>query len=229
MPIEKVSDFNYNCTVSINLLDYHDLGGKMKKFFHDYSYNIVKMFVNQFAISIFGVSLTFATTSAHGESTGFDTLTFIVSLFAVLFYLFLIYTLAWEVGAKDKISVDVGKKPYRPHLGILLSLMANIPNIFAAVLYLIATLIGSENMMFIVRLIATLIQGMYFGIITAVGLSIGGTYVQLNALWPTFFIMVIPAMLTSWLAYYLGHKNIRLFAFLSSNPNKDKTPPTIKR
>ena len=90
----------------------------MRKFFHDYSYNIVKMFVNQFAISIFGVSLTFATTSAHGESQGFDTLTVVVSILSVLFYLFLIYTLAWEIGAKDKISVDAGKKPYRPHLGI---------------------------------------------------------------------------------------------------------------
>ena len=75
------------------------------------------MFVNQFAISIFGVSLTFATTSAHGEAQGFDTLTVVVSILSVLFYLFLIYTLAWEIGAKDKISVDVGKKPYRPHLG----------------------------------------------------------------------------------------------------------------
>ena len=98
----------------------------MKNFFHDYSYNIVKMFVNQFAISIFGVSLTLATTQAHIESSGFDTFTLVVSIFAVAFYLFLIYTLAWEIGAKDKISVDVGKKPYRPHLGILLSLVVLI-------------------------------------------------------------------------------------------------------
>ena len=201
----------------------------MKKFFHDYSYNTVKMFVNQFAISIFGVSLTFATTSAHGESTGFDTLTVVVSLLSVLFYLFLIYTLAWEIGAKDKISVDVGKKPYRPHLGILLSLFANIPNLIAALFYLIATIAGSEDMMFIVRLVATLIQGMYFGLITAVSLPIGGAYVQLNALWPTFFIMVIPAMLTSWLAYYLGHKNIRLFAFITDKPKDNGDAPKIKK
>ena len=201
----------------------------MKKFFHEYSYNIVKMFVNQFAISIFGVSLTFATTSAHGEAEGFDTLTVVVSLLSVLFYLFLIYTLSWEIGAKDKISVDVGKKPYKPHLGILLSLMANIPNIVAALFYLFATLIKSENMLFVVRLVATLIQGMYFGIITAVSLPIGNTYVQLNALWPTFFIMVIPAMLTSWLAYYLGCKNIRLFAFLTEKPKADGEAPKIKK
>lgn len=202
----------------------------MKKFFHDYSYNIVKMFVNQFAISIFGVSLTLATTQAHIESAGFDTFTLIVSIFAVMFYLFLIYTLAWDIGAKDKISVDVGKKTYRPHLGILLSLFANIPNILAAILYTIATIIGSESMMFIIRLIATLLQGMYFGIITAVSLPIGGAYVQLNSLWPTFFLMTIPAMLTSWLAYFLGHRNIRIFAFLTKKPLKDSSDqPKIKK
>ena len=202
----------------------------MKKFFHDYSYNIVKMFVNQFAISIFGVSLTLATTQAHIESSGFDTFTFVVSIFAVAFYLFLIYTLSWEIGAKDKISVDVGKKPYRPHLGILLSLVANIPNILAAILYTIATLIKSESMMFVVRLAATLIQGMYFGIITSVSFPVGDTYVQLNSLWPTFFLMVVPAMLTSWLAYYLGNKNFRIFAFFSKKPSPESSEqPKIKK
>ncbi len=202
----------------------------MKKFFHEYSYNIVKMFVNQFAISIFGVSLTLATTQIHIESSGFDTFTLIVSIFAVLFYLFLIYTLSWEIGAKDKISVDVGKKPYRPHLGLLLSLIANIPNILMAILYLIATIIGSNNMMFIMRLIATLLQGMYFGIITSVSLPVSGTYVQLNSLWPTFFMICIPAMLTSWLAYFLGQKNFRIFAFINKRADKnDSDAPKIKK
>lgn len=79
---------------------------------------------------------------------------------------------------------------------------------------------GASNMTFIVRLIATMLQGMYFGIITSVSLPLGGEYVQLNSLWPTFFLMVIPAMLTSWLAYFLGLKNFRFFSFISS-----KKPP----
>lgn len=199
----------------------------MKSFFHDYSYNIVKMFVNQFAISIFGFSLTIATTSAHTGSEGFDLLTFVVSIFAVIFYLFLIYTLAWDIGAKDKVSVDVGKKPYRPHLGILLSLIANIPNLLLALLYAIGALARSSDMTFIVRLIATLLHGMYFGIITSVSLPIGGAYVQLNNLWPTFFLMVIPAMLISWLGYFLGLKNFRFFSFTSKKNPLDE--PKIKK
>ena len=194
----------------------------MKGFFHDYSYNVVKMFVNQFAISIFGFSLTIATTSAHVGSAGFDFLTFIVSIFAVIFYLFLIYTLAWEIGAKDKISVDIGKKPYRPHFGLLLSLVANIPNLILAALYLIATLAKSSNMTFVFRLIATLIQGMYFGIITSISLPVSGAYVQLNSLWPTFFLMVVPAMVTSWLAYFLGMKNFRFFSFIGTKKSSNE-------
>ena len=186
------------------------------------------MFVNQFAISIFGVSLTFATTSAHGESQGFDTLTVVVSILSVLFYLFLIYTLSWEIGAKDKISVDVGKKPYRPYLGVLLSLAANIPNLLLALLYAIATLAKSSSMTFVVRLIATILQGMYFGIITSVSLPLGGEYVQLNSLWPTFFLMAIPAMLTSWLAYFLGLKNFRFFSFIN-NKKPPVDEPKIKK
>lgn len=205
----------------------------MKRFFHDYSYNIVKMFVNQFAISIFGMSLTLATTQIYVDNTtasGFDTFTFVVSIFAVLFYLFLIYTLSWEIGAKDKISVDSGKKPYRPYLGLLMSLVANVPNLIVAVLYAIATIARAESMLFIVRFVATLLQGMYFGIITAVSLPIGGAYVQLNSLWPTFFLMSVPAMLTSWLAYFLGHKDFRLLSFVTKHSAKQSSDsPTLKK
>lgn len=194
----------------------------MKGFFHDYLYSVVKMFVNQFAIAIFGTSLTFATTHAHLEATGFDTLTLIVSIFSIVFYLYLIYTLTWEIGAKDRISVDVGKKPYRPHLGLILSLLANIPNIIIAVIYLIGSLVSAEQMMFVVRLIGSLLQGMFFGIIITVELPFGasGAYVAANTLWPTFFIIIIPALITCWIAYYMGFKNFRLFGSTAVNNNK---------
>ena len=205
----------------------------MKKFFHDYSYNIVKMFVNQFAISLFGFSLTLATTQIYVSkkaTSGIDVLTLLVSIFAVMFYLFLIYTLAWEIGAKDRISVDSGKKPYRPYLGLLLSLVANIPNLCAALIFAIAAIFNASSVMFIVRFIATIIQGMYFGIITALSLPIGGTYVQLNSLWPTFFLITVPAMFTSWLGYLLGHKEFRLLASVFNKQSKtDSTSQNTKK
>lgn len=202
----------------------------MRKFFHDYFYSVVKMFVNQFAIAIFGTSLAFATTRAHLEEAGFDTLTLIVSIFSVIFYLFLIYTMTWEIGAKDRIAVDTGRKPYRPHLGFWLSLMANIPNLVIAALCLAASLMGNGDMMFLVGLIGTLLQGMYFGAMITIKLPLGagGAWVASNTLWPTFFIIIIPALLTCWLAYYLGHKNFRISSlFISEKKAEEK--PKIKK
>ena len=201
----------------------------MKKFFHEYSYNIVKMFVNQFAIALFGFFLAMATMGINPESESFDWLTFIVGIFAAVFYLFLIYTLAWDIGAKDKISIDVRKKPYRPHLGLLISLVANIPNLALAFLNIFSTL-GNEsegsNSLFkdgirvIIRLAPEFFNGMYYGIIDSLRIIIKGELIPLNRLWPTFFLTIIPAMLTSWLAYFLGLKNFRFFSFISS-----KKPP----
>jgi hypothetical protein len=111
---------------------------------------------------------------------------------------------------------------------VLLSLAANIPNLLLALLYAIATLAKSSSMTFVVRLIATMLQGMYFGIITSVSLPLGGEYVQLNSLWPTFFLMAIPAMLTSWLAYFLGLKNFRFFSFIN-NKKPPVDEPKIKK
>ncbi len=198
----------------------------MKKFFHDYSYSIIKMFVNQFAIAIFGTALTFATTHAHSGSDKFDTLTLVVSIFSILFYLFLIYTLTWEIGAKDRISVDMGKKTFNPHLGLLLSAIANIPNIILAVLYMFADIFNSENAKFLFRLFASLLEGMYFGAIATVRLSVGGAWVQLNEFSITFFVIIIPALITCWVAYYLGFKNFR---FIAPDPQKASTKPNIKK
>lgn len=203
----------------------------MRKFFHDYFYSTVKMFINQFAIAIFGTSLVFATTRAHLDSEGFDVLTLVVSIFSVIFYLFLIYTMTWEIGAKDRIAVDTGRKQYRPHLGFWLSCIANIPNFAIAVLYLGATIFGNNDIRFLVGLIGSLLQGMYFGAMITIKLPLGagGAYVAVNSLWPTFFIIIIPALLTCWLAYYLGFKNFRIGSLFVVEKKNNEAPPKMKK
>ena len=67
----------------------------MKDFLNNYSYSAVKMFVNQFAISIFGAMLSMATTVG-----GNDTISIVVSIFAILFYLVLAYFLCVELYLK---------------------------------------------------------------------------------------------------------------------------------
>ena len=60
-------------------------GGVMKNLYKQYSYNVIRDILNQFAISIFGALLSMATSAAES-----NTLSIVVSIFAILFYLFLL-------------------------------------------------------------------------------------------------------------------------------------------
>ena len=177
------------------------------------------MFVNQFAISIFGSVLAMAT-----ASSGNNTLTLVVSIFAILFYLFLLYTMTWEVGAKDKISVDVGKKEYRPYVGILMALIANIPNMIIALLYTIAYpfmhIAGSwaVNVAAGARIAAIITEGMYLGATSVI--SIGE--LTLRDYWWTYFLIIVPALITCGVAYFLGHKNFRFFGVITQRKSDNK-------
>ena len=173
----------------------------MKVFFNRYGYSIVKMFLYQFAISLFGTSLAMSTIATNNK-----TLTIVVSIFAVLFYLFLLYVLVWDIGAQDKVSVDVGKKLYKPFTGVVLALVANALNFINAILCSILALLaffGAEGTGKVLSVITTLyrviFEGMYLGLIT-----------QLNIAdkWWTYFVIIIPSIITASVAYLLGHKNI---------------------
>ena len=188
----------------------------MKKFFHDYSYSAIKLFVTQIALSIFGIALYTATFFE------LETLCLILSIFAVAFYLFLIYLPVWEIGAKDRISVDVGKKPYRPHTGLLIGLCANIPNLLLAIF----SIFSHE----VVITIAKLIQGMYWGLISMIRLPIDAKYVPISSFVITYFIIIIPALLTCWMAYYLGHRNFKISSLFTPEKNEKKAEaPKIKK
>lgn len=189
----------------------------MKKFFHDYSYSIVKMFVNQFAIAIFGIAL-FTPTFKN-----MPTLNLVTSIFAIIFYLFLIYVLTWEIGAKDRIAVDVGKKPYRPHTGLVMSFVANIPNLLLAIICTVTALINPAKQFWA---IPTLLNGMYWGVIRNVKLPYGGTFVPLSEFWITFYVMIVPALITCWIAYIMGFKNIRIIA---KPPKSPADKPNLKK
>lgn len=196
----------------------------MKVFFHKYGYNIVKMFLYQFAVSLFGSTLAMATTSS-----GNRTLTIVVSICAVLFYLFLLYVMTWEIGAQDKIAVDVGKKEYRPFTGFVMSAIANIINFVIAIVFTVgypSMMAGEEwgsNICAVVKVLLFLLEGMYLGVATAIKIDVAGISQALNNLWWPYFLMPLPAILTCGIAYYLGHKNIHFTSVvLYQEPNKKK-------
>lgn len=173
----------------------------MKAFFERYSYESVRLALNQVAISMFGFAL--AMTSVKAES---DSLLLWSSIASIVFYLALTYGSAHKTGSGDRLSIQYGKIPYRPYLGLVLSLIANSVNLILAALITVGQLTGIGGLESIPRFIALLIQGMYQGLLATV--KIGET--PLNGIWWSYFIITIPAMLIATLGYIAGAKDFHI-------------------
>lgn len=185
----------------------------MKAFFSKYGYNIFKLFLNQFAIALFGIALAVACGKAQN-----NTLQWVTSVFAVLFYLFLEYAAMWEIGAKDGISAVARKTSRKLWRGAVIALCANVLNILLAILILpgvIAPGTKAQGFSSVVSVIALMIEGMYTGILAQPfrGLS-------LNQYAWVYFAIIVPAVLVSAGAYILGSYDLHLTNILIPK-NKD--------
>lgn len=194
----------------------------MKNLFRDHSYDMVKMFLNQFATAIFGFSLALAAGKAQNP-----TLRNVTSICAIVFYLFLLYTMTWEIGFKERISVLHGKIPNQPYKGALISLFANIPNLLFAIMITLGTFLQVTffgNLGAFGKSAALLLEGMYTGVLAN---AVGG--VQLNSLWYMYFVILLPSILTCGIAYFLGLKDIKFTSLFNQEyPESDREPKQKK-
>ena len=183
----------------------------MKVFLREHSYSMVKLFLNQIGLTVFGTMLALATAQN-------DTLLLASSIFSIVFFLVLNYTSGWELGARDKIRVDAGRQRAMPAKGLYIALGANLPNLILALLMGIGILIntkGSLSMTLVCNAIARLMNGMYLGVITLLQNVIGA---DITAVWWWFIIITLPALFIGWLSYYLGLKNFRILSIFGINP-----------
>ena len=169
----------------------------MKAFFSKYGYTMIKLFLNQFAIALFGIAL--ATACAN---SGNYTLLLIVSIAAIVFYLFLQYAVMWEVGAKDGISAVARHESRRLWRGLVIAVGGNIVNILLAVLILPSSFV-QNGVSAICKTVSMLIQGMYMGIL-AQPVGDGG----LVDFWWMHILIILPALLVCSGAYILGNYNL---------------------
>ena len=182
------------------------------KFFKQNSYDITKLFIYQIGMTVFGLILSFASImSKNGAKNG---LTLAFGIFSACFYLYLIYAVMWDLGSKDKIRVDSGRKAADKLHGVKLMLVAQVPNIVIVALMWAGALLQNTNeslssMLYgIGHPIAIFIQGMYLGIVSQFTTK---EAMLLNALMYT--LTILPAVLASGVGYILGLKDIR---FLTS-------------
>lgn len=190
----------------------------MKQFFSTHSYNIVKMFLNQFAIAIFGLVLVLA--AGQADNTALRNVT---SAFSIVFYLFLLYVMTWEIGFRDKVSVETGKKKRNPFTGALISLCANSINFLLAIFIALASVFNVEvlsNIGGVCATAAVLLEGMYTGLLAN---HVGGA--ALNSYSFVYFLLPIPAILTCGVAYQLGLHDIKFTSLFDHvYPESDREP-----
>ena len=139
---------------------------KIKNFFHNNGYIIVKLIVTHLCMAIFGIMvyMPFSTENPTGK---FFCLA--LGVCAVIFYAYLIHIQMWDVGAKDSIDTAAGKRRKTPLKGFALGLIAAIPDILLCVSYVILWYyreysMGLSRASITVGFITALWEGMFMGI-----------------------------------------------------------------
>ena len=195
----------------------------MKRFFSNHSYSMVKMFLNQFATAVFGFALVLAAGAAKNV-----VLRNASSCFAILFYLFLLYTMTWEIGFRDRVPTETGRIQKNRFTGTLISLCANIPNFIFALFITLATFLDVSfinNLGGACSFLALTLEGMYTGLLAN---HVGGA--ALNSYWFIYFILPLPAILISTLAYNMGLNDIKFTKIFDPiTPESDRDPSERKR
>jgi len=140
-----------------------------------------------------------------------------ISAFAMLFYFALIYTVAWEIGAKDKIRIDAGRIDEKKIKGFKLGIYANMPNFvfvgFALLLFVIYLISGAEALYTIFGILNGLFRifvSMYLGIIQGLTDGISGN-LDLAIETILYLVFSLVASLVTYLSYLMGLRDKRLF------------------
>lgn len=190
----------------------------MKSFWEKHSYDIVKLMLDQFAIAVFGIVLAISIGKAQNE-----TFQVIASVAAIVFYLFLHYTVCWQAGAQAKIRIEGGRERENPLLGLYMALFANLPNLILAILVTVGKAfsyieafgqIGAVS-----GVIALFWEGMYTGLLAV---DVAGNALNSYAL--SYFLIILPSLAVCTVAYYCGIRGIHATNILIA-----ETPEDIER
>lgn len=181
-------------------------------------YQIVRLCLYQFGMTLFGLVVAMATVSYKPLFIG-------AGVFSAIFYLYLIYTLVYELGQQDGIRIEAGKRKYQPLTGLWLSLAANSLNILLGILAFIGKTVMDTKAVdpeWAVQLYGTanaigkFIQGMYTAVLT---LIMDESYALL--------LTPIPAIIVCTLAYILGVKFCH--GVRKPKPKEDRYAPKISK
>ena len=206
------------------------------RFIKENLHDIVKLFINQLGVAIFSFFLYTAVGMIDdpGLKRG---LNIAVSIVSILFFCFLLYTVSWEWGAKDKIRIDGGRIQEFKYKGVLISLYANVINFVIAFVAFISVLIfmisQPTNWLFdpsltitievvptnfalqlhsvfniLMRFISSLYNGLLRGIFSVMpNAFLVSMYESIG-----FFVLPLVAILATHFGYVMGLREKKIFA-----------------
>lgn len=188
------------------------------KFFKENSYDVVRLFINQIGIAIFSLILYTALGTVNIESKNLYTFKAIISIFAMLFYFALLYTVAWDWGAKDNIRIESKRMEPVKLKGARLAFWANVPNFVFSFFYALTMglyCLGVEavkNLSAVFNVIVRFIMSMHLGLLQAI-FSFLADSLYIYHFWQAvgYFVAPIIAIMVTELGYNLGMKEKKIF------------------
>lgn len=178
----------------------------MKNLFNEKGHLMVKFLINQIAMSVFGIMMSF-TAASIGNSW---LLAF--GLFALLFYYFIMWSYIWEDGAKDGIKVSGGRMKKNSFLGLSYCAIASIPSMLFATLLIVfnLTLDSASAPVGIMNIVVKIFTfGMYNAIDSYFALS-AEWFKSLSTIGVTYLFYSFVTLLVCHMAYFCGTKQIKL-------------------
>jgi hypothetical protein len=181
----------------------------------------MRLFVNQIGITFFALVLTMAVSRMENDSFKLW-----VSVFSILFYLCLIYSVMWEAGAANAVPIEAGRMERDRLFSLKASLFASVPNLALALLMLVFFLLGyvasihwAGGVYAVLHIVTGLFEAMHAGVFSAILKGLSGVKEQLVAC-ILYLLSSLPMILVSMGAYALGMRNIRLLGKASAPKGK---------
>ncbi len=176
------------------------------KFWKENSYWITKLMINQVGIIIFSAVMNLTAASMGEELKG--PMTLVAGIFAVCFYMFLVFYAMREAGTKDSVRIEGGRIAYDPIYGLKVGAFASIINYIPVLLmwigFIIFSVSSSGSLFGVGYLLSNLIfQNMFTGILKPLftALSLTESYLAASL---AFTVTPVFAMLASFLGYRFG-------------------------
>ena len=198
------------------------------RFFKNNSYDIVKLYINQIGIAIFSTVL-YTAVGSMGEAKLISALNMAISIFSVLFYFMLIYNVAWEYGAKDKIRIDADRLVYDRAKGVKMSLFASVPNVvisgtcvITALIYKFTSAEFAGVVSGVLNFFMRITLSMYLGIVQSIfGAFNSVADMSFIGAGIAFTLISVFAVIVTQIGYLFGAKNFKIFAPHSKHNNKN--------